>query len=400
MILKEELQRRITCLQDKMKVQSCDAVLIMQNVDLYYFSGTLQNAHLYVPTIGNPVLFCRKSLSRAANECPWHIIPINNYQHLPEKLGELGYQSPERLGMEYDVIPVSAFLAAQKAFPNAELQDASSWIGNLRSIKSPYEIEIMRKAGKTMADAFTPVPGLIRQGLSELSIAAEVEKLLRDHGHQGCVRMRGFNQEFFYGHLLSGPNGCMAGFNDGVTAGRGMGAFFPQGPGDRIIQINEPVYLDYVGVFDGYNIDQTRLYVIGVLPPKLKYAFQVALEIQETLLAQIKPGVIARDMYDLALHIADRAGLSENFMGYGSERVKFIGHGVGLELDERPVIAQGFDVELKPGMVFALEPKFVIPGLGIAGIENTWLLKKSGMEKLSVLPDDPGIPYYNNLLSL
>ncbi len=391
---KEELQRRVNGLQDRMKADDCDAVLVMQNTDLYYFSGTLQSAQLYVPAIGDPVLFCRKSIPRAARECPWNIIPINNYKYLPDKIGDFGHKLPERLGLEYDVIPVSAYLAVKKAFPNAELLDASNWIGELRSIKSPYEIEIIRNAGKTMADAFTYVPELIRQGLSELAIAANIEKVLRDHGHQGYIRMRGFNQEFFYGHFLSGPNGCMASFNDGVTAGSGMGAFFPQGPGERRIQINDPIYLDYVGVFDGYNIDQTRLYVIGVLPHKLKYAFQVALEIQETLLAQIKPGVVASDLYDSALDIADRAGLTDNFMGYGSERVKFVGHGVGLELDERPVIAKGFNVELEPGMIFALEPKFVIPGLGIAGIENTWLLNKSGVEKISVLPDDLGtIPY-------
>ncbi len=397
---KEELHRRIKGLQDMMKADECDAVLILQNVDLYYFSGTMQNARLYIPVSGEPVLFCRKSISRAANECPWNIISINNYKYIPEKLGELGQQLPERLGLEYDVLPVSAFLSVKKTFPKTELLDASNWIADLRATKSPFEIAIMKKAGKSMADAFSYVPDLIKQGLSELAIAARVEIALRDHGHQGCIRMRGFNQEFFYGHFLSGPNGCISGFNDGVTAGMGMGAFFPQGPGERRIQINDPVYLDYVGVFDGYNIDQTRLYVVGVLPHRLKYAFQVALEIQETLIDQVKPGVVASDLYERAIGIADRAGLSQNFMGYGSERVKFVGHGVGLELDERPVIAKGFNVELEAGMVIALEPKFVIPGMGIAGIENTWLVTKSGVEKITILPDDlTVIPYDNILLS-
>ncbi len=391
MIPKEELQRRIEDLQDRMKADNCDAVLILQNADLYYFSGTLQSAQLYVPSTGKPVLFCRKSLPRAAYECPWDIIPVNNFKYLPDRLGDLNHKLPGRLGLENDVIPVSAYLAVKKGFPNAELLDASNWIGDLRAIKSPYEIEIIRQAGKTMAQAFTHVPDLIKPGYSELAIAARVEKVLRDYGHQGYVRMRGFNQEFFYGHFLSGPNGCIASFNDGVTAGRGMGAFYPQGPGDRIIQVNDSIYLDYVGTFNGYNIDQTRLYVMGELAPELDYAFQVALEIQETLVDRIKPGVVASEMYDLAITIAERAGLGDNFMGYGDERVKFVGHGVGLELDERPVIAKGFKVELQAGMVFALEPKFVIPGVGIAGIENTWLLNQSGVEKISVLPDELSI---------
>ncbi|KUG03497.1 xaa-pro aminopeptidase [hydrocarbon metagenome] len=385
---KDELQRRIKGLQDKMNASACEAVLIVQNVDLYYFSGTMQNARLYIPATGEPVLFCRKSISRATHECPWNIVSINNYRYIPDKLNDLGRQLPGRLGLEYDVLTVADYLSVKRVFPNAELLDASNWIADLRATKSPFEIGIIKKAGRSMADAFAYVPDLIKQGRSELAVAAGVERVLRDQGHQGYVRMRGFNQEFFYGHFLSGPNGCIAGFNDGVTAGMGMGAFFPQGPGERIIQIDEPVFLDYVGVFDGYNIDQTRLYVVGVLPDKLKDAFQVALEIQETLINQVKPGAIASDLYDLAIGIADRAGLSQNFMGYGSERVKFVGHGVGLELDERPVIAKGFNVELEAGMVIALEPKFVIPGMGIAGIENTWLVTRSGVEKITILPDD------------
>jgi len=391
---KDELQRRIKNLQKMMGKNNCDAVLIMQNIDLYYFSGTMQNAQLYIPIKGEPLLFCRKSRARAEAECPWTVVPINNYKYTPDQLSEKDIKLPERLALEFDVIPVCSYLSVKKIFPNADLIDASSWIAELRSIKSPFEIEIIRKAGKTMAEAFTYVPTMIKQGKSELSIAAQVEKVLRDHGHQGYVRVRGFNQEFFYGHFLSGPNGCLASFNDGVTAGKGMGPFFPQGPGTRIIQVNEPIYLDYVGVFNGYNIDQTRLYVIGTLPDKLKYAFNTAMDIQESIINRMKPGVIASELYDLAVNIAAKAGLAENFMGYAQERVKFVGHGVGLELDERPIIAKGFNMELEEGMIFALEPKFVIPGQGAVGIENTWMLGKDGVEKISTLPDDlVSIPY-------
>lgn len=397
---KEELQGRIKRLQDKMTAVECDGVLILQNVDLYYFSGTMQNSRLYIPAFGEPVLFCRKNLNRAASECPWGLIPVSNYRSIPDSLSELGYPLPKRLGLEIDVLPAAVYLGLIRLFSGSEVLDASSWIEDLRAVKSPYEMEIIRRAGRKMADAFASVPSLIKLGRSELAAAMRVENELRKLGHQGCVRMRGFNQEFFYGHLLSGSNGCLASFNDGVTAGKGLGSFFPQGPGEKIIQVNEPIFLDYVGVFDGYNIDQTRMYVSGVLPERLKYAFQVALEIQARLTEHIKPGAVASDLYHLAFDIADGAGLSQNFMGYGSERVKFVGHGVGLELDERPVVAPGFRVSLEAGMVIALEPKFVIPGLGIAGIENTWLVTDSGAEKITVLPDElVTLPGDNILLS-
>ncbi len=388
MNLKEELYCRIEGLQDKMLAHDCDGVMILQNMDLYYFSGTMQNARLYVPAIGEPVLFCRKSLTRAANECPWNVVPTTNYKYIPNHLKEMAYPTPGRLGLEYDVIPVAVYQSVKRLFPDSLLMDVSGWIGDLRAVKSPYEIALLKAAGQKMADAFNLVPDLIKPGLSEWDIAARVEKALKGHGHQGYVRMRGFNQEFFYGHFLSGTNACMASFNDGVTAGLGMGAFYPQGPGKRIIQINDPIYLDYGGVFEGYNVDQTRLYVIGDLAQRLRYAFQVALEIQETLISLVKPGMVASEPYDIALNIAEKAGLSHNFMGYGAERVRFVGHGVGLELDERPVIAPGFNNPLQEGMVIALEPKFVLPGLGIAGIENTWLLTPTGLEKITVLSDE------------
>lgn len=388
LIPKEELHLRIKYLQAEMKINQCVGIFITQNVDLYYFTGTMQNAQLFVPVEGDPILFCKKSFDRAKAECPWPIISIKSFKLIPERIQELGYRLPKRLALEFDVLPVATYLFFQKLFPKAELIDCSSWIRNIRAVKSSYEIELLRLAGKKMAQVYASVPELLKAGSTEVAFAGQVEAIARKLGHQGVVRVRGYNQELFYGHCLSGKSGGVVSFFDGPTGGSGLGPYFPQGVSRKVIEAGEPVSLDYVGVFNGYSVDQTRLFAVKSLPEKLIKAFQVALEIQEAVIAQAKPGSVGSDLYQIALKKAEQSGLGEHFMGYGQERVKFIGHGVGLELDEMPIIAKGIKLELKQGMVFALEPKFIFPDLGVVGIENTYVINKTGVKKITISPDD------------
>ncbi len=388
MTLRDELQLRISRLQALMTENKCQGSIIIQNVDQYYFSGTIQNAQLYVPSIGDPLLFCRKSIERASQESPWKVIPLSNFKFLPEKLAGLGHSVPQRLALELDVIPASMYQFLSQTYPDAELIDGSQWIKRLRSIKSPHEIELIRNSGRIMARVYQEAPEFIKQGSSEVDCASAVERRARQLGHQGLVRFRGFNQELFYGHFLSGASGGVPSFVDGASGGSGLGPFFPQSASLKPILANEPISLDYVGVFGGYGVDQTRMFVFGSLPERLLFAFRTALEIQDAVLAAVKPGVIPAELYELALIKAAAAGLDKFFMGYGPNQTRFIGHGIGLELDELPLLAKGYRVPMEAGMVFALEPKFIFPDLGMAGIENTWLVTEDGVEKISDFPDD------------
>ena len=101
----------------------------------------------------------------------------------------------------------------------------------------------------------------------------------------------------------------------------------------------------------------------------------------------IRPGTICEDIYAQAEALAQEMGLQDHFMGIGSDRVRFIGHGVGLELDEYPIFAKGMKMALAPGMTFALEPKFVFPE-GAVGIENTYALQADGLRVLTQAPQD------------
>jgi len=222
--------------------------------------------------------------------------------------------------------------------------------------------------------------------MTEIELAGLLEAFYRKHGHQGHVRVRGFNQEVFYGHIMSGPNLAVPSCSVGPTGGPGPNASFPQGAGLRAIRRGEPIQVDYVGVVGGYMVDQARTFFIGDLPEKFLRAHAVALSIQEALISQGRAGERAEALYETALRMAAEAGLAEGFQGY-PQPVPFVGHGIGLELDELPVVGRRSPVILQPGMVIALEPKFILPGEGLAGIENSFVVTDTGLEKLTLFDD-------------
>jgi Xaa-Pro aminopeptidase len=260
-------------------------------------------------------------------------------------------------------------------------------VRELRSVKSPAEIDMLRISAEKLVSVFKEVPTFLKAGMREVDLAAEMEARLRRIGHEGYVRMRAFNQELFSGMAVSG-GATSYGFFDGAVTGKGLSSASPQGASLDVIRGNEPVLIDFAGVFNGYIIDMTRMFVIGSLDPELWRAFEVSLEIQEAVRRAMVPGAICEEIYRQAAAMAEASGFGGNFMGMPGEQSRFVGHGVGLELDELPVLAQGFAMPLQAGQVVAVEPKFVIPGKGAIGIENTFAVTASGGERLTDLPDE------------
>ncbi|PKM79802.1 MAG: aminopeptidase P family protein [Firmicutes bacterium HGW-Firmicutes-14] len=383
-----ELQNRISGFQAMLGEKQIDGALIIQAADLFYFSGTAQNGHLYIPAQGQPVLMVRKSFSRACEESALEdIVLLTSIKKLPELIAEAGLSVPRVIGLEMDVLPANTYLFYGNIFKDTKTVDISPLIRQARQVKSPYEITLLRESGRKMAQVFREVPSMIREGMSEVELAAKIEGLARSMGHVGYISMRAFNQAVF-GHLLSGWSGAVPSAFDGATGGIGLTPFFPQGCSLKTIGRNESILVDYVGLWDGYITDQTRFFSIGPLPANLMNAFETALRIQDAMIERLKPGVNGSEIHELALDMAAEAGLADNFMGFGADRARFVGHGVGLELDELPVLAKGLDVQMQTGMVFALEPKFIFPGEGAVGIENTFVLTEKGAEKITTAPDE------------
>ncbi len=385
-----ELKARATRLQELMREKELDGAVVVQNADLFYFSGTAQRSHLFIPVEGEPVLLVKKNYDRAKQESSLeNVLHLGSLKELPDHLTSFYEGKLERIGFELDVLPANLYFFYQKLFYPTEIVDISPLIREVRAVKSPYELEIMADVAGLNQTMFSAVRGFLEEGIPEVELAGKLEAVYRREGHQCYIRMRGFNSEIVYGHLMSGWNLAVPSFFDGPTGGSGVNPSFPQSAGFKVIARNEPVMVDYVGVYDGYIIDQTRMFCIGRLPDKFVRAYRVALEIQKMVKEQARPGESCATLYELAHKIADKYGLKQHFMGY-PEPVNFLGHGVGIELDELPVIAKGFDQPLKEGMVLALEPKFVFPD-GAAGIENTFVVRKEGLEVLSVF--DESIQY-------
>jgi len=386
---KTEIDRRIQRLQKALDDTGLNGALILQNADLYYFCGTIQQALCYIPVQGDPILMVKKSVQRARSESSIQkITPIQSPGQFPEILNTHGYPEPLRLGMELDVLPTNLYLRYQKMLKHTVINDVSDSIRRLRAVKSSYEIKAIRRAANLADRVAEFAATVIREGVSEIELAGKIEAEARRLGHQGLIRMRLWGSEMFYGHFMSGPSAALPSYLASPTGGGAMSPAFSQGPGFKTVAHGEPVLLDYVFAFQGYLADHTRIFSIGRLPDKLRTAHTAMLELQSLVAQNARPGAKAGDLYDLAVEFVQRKGYSDVFMGADDQRVRFIGHGIGLELDDYPFLAAGQTLELEEGMVIALEPKLIFPSEGVVGIENTHLVTAGGLEKLTRFEDE------------
>jgi Xaa-Pro aminopeptidase len=316
------------------------------------------------------------------------VVPISSPKSLPDLLRRHDLPLPARLGMELDVVPANLFFAYQAIFPAARIEDISPLIRLQRAVKSPHEIACMQRAAALADRVAAGVPALLREGISEVELAGAVEALARRLGHQGLVRMRLWGSELFYGHLMAGAAAGVPSFLQSPTGGAGLSPAVAQGASRRPIGRHEPVLVDYVFVLDGYIADHTRIFALGDLPAELRDGHRAMLEIEAQLQAAGRPGSRAGDLYETALASATERGYADSFMGAAEPRIRFVGHGVGLELDEYPFIAHGQDLLLEEGMTVALEPKLVFPGRGVVGIENTHVVTADGLRPLTRFPGE------------
>jgi Xaa-Pro aminopeptidase len=250
-------------------------------------------------------------------------------------------------------------------------------------VKSPWEIEMMRGAAvisRAIADA---VPRILREGMTELELSVELERVARLAGHLGIIRIRTFNMDMYFGHVLSGAEAALPSYADAPTGGPGMSPAFGQGPGTHKIQAGEVVSVDTMMNFHGYLNDQTRNFCIGAPPVKLSEGYRFIQDIHARFRELARPGAVTGELYSTVLKWAAGSPFADYFMGHGASRVSFIGHGLGIEVDEYPFIAQGQKLALQESMTLAFEPKVIIPDLGIVGLENTYVVTSKGLESLN-----------------
>ena len=358
----------------------CDALLVVQTADLFYLSGTTQSGVLWFPREGEPILAVRKSFERAKTESAIrNIVPLKSYSELPSILPSPG----ETIGLELDVLPVSTYQQIAKQFPNCRLIDGSLAIRRARGVKTPYEVDCIRRAAGQLDLMWTDVTTQLREGMAEFELCARIEYVMRMAGHQGLTRFRRFNMDMFYGAVSFGDTAAYPHAFDGPVGVRGRYTAVPSMGGRKTLKRGEPVVIDVVGGYAGYIADGTRVFSIGPVSEELRNAHQFTLELNLWIEEQLRPGKIPVEIYDAILERVAKTPYASRFMGIGENQVKFVAHSVGLELDEIPVIAPKYDVPFEAGNVMAVEPKIFFAGVGGIGTENTYVITDSGPERLT-----------------
>ncbi|MBW1972409.1 MAG: aminopeptidase P family protein [Spirochaetes bacterium] len=385
----EEIFERISKLKEKMKQHKIDSCLIVQNVDLFYFSGTMQNGYLFIPLEGEPILAIKRYAPRAIIESPIKKVrEIGSVKDLSSVIKEVVDEIPKKIGIELDVFPVNNYLFLKQILFPSEIVDSSPLIKDIRKIKSAYEISMIEGASEIAKKVYELAEKTLSPNITEMEFAAFLEAHARKWGHQGYLRMRSLNSEALSWHILSGKSGATLSYVDAPAGGMGTSPAFPVGAGFKKIKENEPILVDFITCYGGYHTDQSRIFSVGRLNKKFIDAYEATLKIQDAILKEAKPGVSCETLYEIGVNLADKLGYKNNFMGPRDYQVNFIGHGVGLEINEFPFIAKGHVYPLEAGMTFALEPKMIFPDEGAIGIENTILITDDGYKKLTDIKEE------------
>lgn len=426
-IPKQELEQRIQHIKSRIHSShpNLQGFFIFSRLSIYYFTGTLANGVLYIPFNGSPFLFVRKGLERAKEECPFaHIYPYKSFSEIEkicadcgEELSETAAYGMETAGLTYQL--AALFLSKIKALSEQNCIGIDNDIKYVQSIKSPCEQKKMREAGKrqalvlekilpyylqkTMHGEFPKTPALLEQynaelvksypqntSLSEKNIAKLCIELYTELGHGFMSRMSAHGEEAFYGHIACGNNLNKAHYYNGAMGFEGVHPLLPCLGSEKIWKKGEPLCADMLFNFEGYFTDKTQCYFYGSeknLPDSAKKAYECCCAVQNIVLQQLKAGAIPEEIWFETLKIAEKFNFKENFMGYGQNSVPFLGHGIGLTVDQFPVIAKGFKEPLENGMFIACEPKIGIPGFGMIGIENTFELVDNSVKNITSTQD-------------
>ncbi len=371
-----ELRQRVVILQDTLLREGLDGALLVQRADTLYYSGTAQNIHLYIPAVGRPLVMAYRDVGRAQEETAWGVIPLLGISKIPSFIEGCQLPRPKTLGLELDVLPFNQYERYRKAFPEVRFVDISFFIRLQRATKSEWELARLEETAQVFSQLLVYAQEILRPGLTEVELEALLEQRARALGHEGHTRIRGFGSEFHFGAIIAGSRAAVSGCFDGPIVGQGDSIAHPQGASKAVILEGEPVVVDFVIAVNGYQIDQTRIMALGYLSPELLAAHEIALEVEERLRKALIPGRTSGEVYEeIVTWVRNNTPYEQNFMGFGQGRVSFVGHGIGLELDELPTISRGAKEVLVSGMVVAIEPKFVFPGIGAVGIEDTVVIE-------------------------
>ena len=379
----QDIQIKIKNVQDAIRKLGMNACLLSVDVNLFYMTGRVFNGYYYLPAEGVPYCFVKRPNDLAGE----NVIPIRKPEQIADFFLSKGIAFPRKLLLETDEIPYNECVRLQTLFQMPDIGNATTLMRQVRMIKTPWDIVQLRLSAKKHAEAYAKIPSCFCHGMTDIDFQIEIERQMRLNGSIGIFNAFGTNMHIFMGSVLTGSNAGAASPFDFALGGNGQTPLCPVGANGTLLKDGMAVMVDMAGNFTPYLTDMTRVFSIGKLPKIAYRAHQVALDIQEEIIQVACPGFSCAELYHRALVRVKNEGLTDYFMGIG-QQAKFIGHGIGLQINEMPVFSSRSKEVLLPGMVFALEPKFVIPDVGAVGIENSFLVTKTGIEKLTLFEEE------------
>lgn len=380
----EELAIRVGKVRKEMQKKSLDAILIGDNANIYYLSGRVYSGYVYVPAEGDVLFLIRRPVGLTGEGVA--------YIHKPELiagiLAERGMNMPSAVGLEFDLLSYSTIERIAKVFAGATIENASPIMREARAVKTAVELKAVAESGKKHEAVYRRIPHLYQEGMTDLELQIEIERASRLGGCLGQFRISGDSMEIFMANVLCGDNADAPTPYDFAMGGAGIDPSLPVGCNGTMIRPGMAVMVDANGNYTGYMTDMTRVFTLGAVDAIAAKAHACSIRICRELASMGKPGVEAKSLYERAAEIAKEEGLAELFMGH-KQQAGFVGHGVGIEINEAPVIAPRSRDVLAEGNVIAIEPKFVIPGgVGAVGIENTYVVTADGMQCLTNAPEE------------
>ena len=381
--MQNELQIRLNKIQEKMQKENIEACLISSNVNIFYASGMIFSGYIFFHQSGEKIFFVKRPQGISGE----NIFYIRKPEQISEILRDLRISEPETLWMESDEMTHSEWVRLEKIFPNSKLINSTAALRQVRSVKTAYELELIREGGRRQSEAFRVFPSLYKPGMTDQEFTIEMEYEIRKRGSLGIFRIFGQSMEAFMGTVLAGENAGAPSAYDFALGGQGLHPSIPIGQSGITINNGQTVMVDICGNFNGYNVDQSRVFSVGKTTPEAYYAHQVSIEIHNMLAETAKAGAVCEELYEKALETAKKHKLEDCFMG-SLQQASFVGHGIGLVINELPVLCRKNRETLQAGMTIALEPKFVISKTGAAGNENTYIVHENGLEKVTTAPEE------------
>lgn len=380
LISQNEYELRLGKLRKVMTDNSIEALLISDNANLFYLTGRVYSGYAYIPVEGNVIFFIRRPIGLVGDGVV--------YIRKPEEMGQsINLSLPSSIALELDLLPYSAVERLRKVFGDIGIINGSPVLRKVRSVKTPEQIEMIRISGLHHTEVYRKIPLIYQPGMTDCELQIAIERVARLEGCLGQFRISGDSMEIYMGNLLVGENAENPTPYDFAMGGEGMNPSLPVGCNGTEICPGNAVMVDMNGNFTGYMTDMTRSFSLGPLESLAMRAHDCSIEICRCLAQMAVPGTEAKSLYHKAEEIVKDKGLERYFMGY-HQKAGFIGHGVGIEINELPVIAPRTRDIIEAGNVIALEPKFVIPKVGAVGIENTYVVEEKGMRCLTNAPEE------------